>query len=90
MEPLRCYCGFPISDIKEAFNYLRTVHVQKKIDTIPEGKKVHVDKRAMDPLADDDMSINFEILGLDPKKYCCLTRLTATIEFKELEQQDRF
>jgi DNA-directed RNA polymerase subunit N (RpoN/RPB10) len=43
----------------------------------------------LNPATDIDMSHIFAALGLEEKKYCCKTRLTASVQFHDLEVQNR-
>lgn len=90
MEPIRCYtCGFPVSNIKEAFDYMRRLKLAELREKNPEHK-VHVDFNASTPFEKVDLDDIFAALGVEPKKYCCKTRLITNIQFHDLEVQDRF
>ena len=80
MEPIRCYCGFPISNVMDAFLLARKMYMADQTD---------VDYNSMSPTESASLEPIFTALQLPPKKFCCRTRLTSIIQFHDLEIQDR-
>lgn len=81
MEPIRCYCGFPISNIYEAFKLASKIYLEKANKT-----DIHINYNSLTP-GDVDQSHIFKALGVENFKYCCKTRLVATAQFHEQEVQ---
>lgn len=97
MEPVRCYCGFPISNVLEAFYEMRRIYLdelREKDDKAAPVKNdlstVHIDFNMMDPSPQADMQHIFQALGMENAKYCCKKTLCTSIQFHDLEVQDRF
>jgi DNA-directed RNA polymerase subunit N (RpoN/RPB10) len=53
------------------------------------ANNTHINYNMLNPATDIDMSHIFAALGLEEKKYCCKTRLTASVQFHDLEVQNR-
>jgi DNA-directed RNA polymerase subunit N (RpoN/RPB10) len=78
MEPMVCYqCGYPLSEIKEAFDLMR------QIKTINQDQTTHVSKRALDPKQDVNLVEVFKVLHVN--KVCCSKILTGSVNFHDLE-----
>ena len=84
MEPVRCYCGNPISNIYEAFVKMKSIYIEENAD-----KKTHIDFNMLNPQENADISHIFEALGLEPHKYCCKSLLVCSVQFHDLEVQNR-
>ena len=90
MEPVRCFtCGFPIGNIKDAFDYMRRLKLAELREKNPQYNS-HVTYNAMNPFPEAELDDVFEALGVERKKYCCKTRLVSNVQFHDLEIQDRF
>lgn len=83
MEPIRCYCGAPLSNIYDAFRVMKEIWNEQH-----PHKGTHIDFNMLNPV-DETCAHIFTALGLDEKKYCCKTRLNNAVQFHDLEVQDR-
>jgi DNA-directed RNA polymerase subunit N (RpoN/RPB10) len=79
MEPVVCLdCGNILGAYYEAFSYMREILLTSK-----STQEVHVDKKFIDPEANDNLIPIFEALQIH--KYCCRGQLTSSLNMHDLE-----
>jgi DNA-directed RNA polymerase subunit N (RpoN/RPB10) len=84
MEPIRCYCGFPISNIFEAYKLMSQIYLEER-----GSNDVNINYNMLNPQTDVNREHIFKALGLEEKKICCKTRFVTCVQFHDLEVQDR-
>lgn len=77
--PIRCYeCGYPIDDIYEAFEFMRSVLNTKK-------ESAHIDKFYINKDNSDSVEPIYRALKLRVNKICCLSHLLTVVLPKDIE-----